>query len=127
MPSKLTPVRTPALNPHFKHVSRAPYELGYLLRKLPSDFGGSEADPDTLAVAEAAAWHARNGNEILMHGLEAIGEVLFVAASNQNQEADPSNIAAIGSLIQHIAVEAQFLQETEWRMKEVLRENGWAE
>ena len=96
----------PESNPYFNRIERAPYELGQLLLQLPDYFSAfAPMEPDVLLKASAAADHARNANDTLMHGLEAL--------------------AVLGCLIQHIAVEAQFLQETERSTKfAVQRQNG---
>jgi hypothetical protein len=100
-------------NPHFERVNRAPYELGHLLQRLPENFSSfSPARLEVIQIADAAAQHADNANGTLMRGLEALGEILFVAGANKENDIDQESIASIGELIQHIAVEAQFLQET---------------
>lgn len=100
-------------NPHFNHFDRASYELGYLLQKLPSDFSSySTATPETLLIADAARRHAENANSTIMNGLEAIGEMMFFAGANKENEIEPNTIASLGCLIRQLAVEAQFLQET---------------
>lgn len=108
-------------NPHFAHIDRAPYELGHLLAKMTADF--SRANPltaDDRLIAEAARDHAMNGNETLMSGLEALGRIMFVAGTNDQYEVDSGHLASLGCLISHIVVEAQFLQETEWHIRETL-------
>ncbi|CAG9934086.1 hypothetical protein [Candidatus Nitrotoga arctica] len=46
-----------------------------------------------------------------MGGLEALGSILSVAATNNGLEVDKRHIGDIGCLIQHLAVEAQFMYE----------------
>ncbi len=112
---------SPADNPHFKFIDRAPYELGYLLRKLPVDFSISRPlTPDDRLIAEAARSQAMNANDTLLHGLEALGQVMFVAGANEQNEVDAGHMASLGCLIGHIAVEIQFMQETEWSIRETL-------
>ena len=118
MPSTNT---SPASNPHFGNIDRAPYEFGYLLRRLPADFfPGIPLEPEVLLRASAAADHAYNANCTLMIGLEALGKLMFVASSNQQLDAD--TVSDIGCLIQHIAIEAQFLQETENALRSAIGE-----
>jgi len=108
-------------NPHFEHVARAPYELGHLLKKMPADFSRvNSITADDRLIAEAAIDHARNANDTLMHGLEALGHLMFVAGTNDNSGIDSSDIASLGYLISHIAVESEFLQETKWSIREIL-------
>lgn len=114
MPSNNTSVQTPlSKNPIFTHIERAPYELGHLLRALPPDFSSiSAATAEDLMAAKAAQQHARNASHTVMCGLEAIGKMMFVAATNDDFDLEPNCISSLGCLIQHLAVEAQFLQET---------------
>ena len=116
----------PESNPYFNRIERAPYELGQLLLQLPDYFSAfAPMEPDVLLKASAAADHARNAIDTLMHGLEALGRIMFVATVNQHHVLDVETLADLGCLIQHIAVEAQFLQETERSMKfAVQRQNG---
>ncbi len=111
----------PGKNPHFERIDRAPYELGHLLKKMPADFSMfNPITADDRLIAEAAMNHATNANDILMNGLAALGNVMFVAGANGNSKVNSDDIADIGCLIRHIAVEAQFLQETEWSIREAL-------
>lgn len=117
---------SPASNPHFGHIDRAPYELGHLLQELPDYFSTfTPMTPEVLLKATAAAGHAHNANDTLMHGLEALGKMMFVAGANEQHELGVGTLSDLGCLIQHIAVEAQFLQETASCMDyAVRRQNG---
>lgn len=120
MPSTNT---SPASNPHFGHIDRAPYEFGYLLQRIPAYFPDSTPmEPDVLLRASAAADHAYNANYTLMSGLEALGKMMFVASSNERLDA--TTVSDLGCLIQHIAVEAQFLQETENALRCAIRQQN---
>ncbi|MET3130286.1 hypothetical protein AAKU55_000539 [Oxalobacteraceae bacterium GrIS 1.11] len=100
-------------NPHLKNIGRSPYELGNLLRLLPSDFSAhSAATPEHILIADAALYHAGNSNSTLMRGLEGLGHLMYVAGDNKDHEIDSTAIANLGELLQHLAVEAQFMQET---------------
>jgi hypothetical protein len=110
-------------NPHFERIERAPYELGYLLKKIPERFSSLEPQTEeSCLIAVAAAQHASNANDTVMYGLEALGQILFVASNNEQNEVCPRLIGHIGSLIQHLAVEAQFLQETADNLRYALNE-----
>ncbi|MDB5774619.1 MAG: hypothetical protein JWP38_752 [Herbaspirillum sp.] len=101
-------------NPHFEKIHRAPYELGYLLQRLPEDFSPiSDATADAVRIAEAAAEHAANANLVLLDGLAALGELMYVAGANLENRVSTESWAALGCMLLHIAVEALFLQETE--------------
>jgi len=115
---------SPSSNPYFKNTDRAPYELGCLLQQLPEDFSTvMPISPDVLLKVKAAADHAQNANDTLMSGLEALGKTMFVAASHE--QLDDLTVSDLGCLIQHIAVEAQFLQETQLHLNDAVhRHNG---
>jgi hypothetical protein len=116
MPSTNT---SPSPNPYFKNTDRAPYELGCLLQQLPEDFSTIvPITPDVLLKVTAEADHARNANNTLMSGLEALGKTMFVAASHE--QLDDLTVSDLGCLIQHLAVEAQFLQETQLHLNDVV-------
>ncbi len=127
MPTKTSPVQTsaqipPSENPHFHHCDRAPYELGYLLRQLPPVFDPFfKLTPETHLIAEAAVQHASNANDTLIHGLEALGHFIYVAGDNDDAGVDMARLADLGCLIQHMAAEMQFLQETEGSLRNAVR------
>jgi hypothetical protein len=123
MPST-TQTQTPPNNPHFNHIERAPYELGHLLQQLPADFSSlSAVEPDVLLIAEAAISHATNANSTVMHGIEALGQMLFLAGTNTDFDLERSSISDLGCLLKHLAVEAQFLQETESNLSYAVSEH----
>jgi hypothetical protein len=108
-------------NPHFARIPRAAYEIGHLLKKLPTNFSAYEPlDPDTRLMAEAAKQHASNANDTLMHGIEALGSVVSIAGGNQDGEISQTSLMRLGELIAHLSVEAQFMQELDWSIGDVL-------
>jgi hypothetical protein len=108
-------------NRHFARIERAPYEIGRLLKKLPVDFSAHEPlTPDNRLIAEAAQQHASNANDTLMRGLEAIGDVVSMAGGNQDGEVSQVSLMRLGELITHLSVEAQFMQELDWNICDVL-------
>lgn len=113
------------MNPHFRFVERAPYELGYLLNRLPPDFSShSKLTAEERLIAEAASMHASNANLELMNGLEVLGQVIAHAATNPEDAGfDKHQMMSLGTLIKHIAVEVQFLHELDYRLSGALR-NG---
>jgi hypothetical protein len=115
-------------NPHFNHADRAPYELGRLLLQLPSDFPGhAPVTRETLLIAQAAASHANIANDIILRGLEAIGSALVSAVENKELPLDNQYIKGAAELIQYLAVEAQFMQETLSDFEHVVRKHGRVE
>lgn len=118
------PSTTQSQNPHFNHIDRAPYELGHLLQQLPADFSSlSAVEPDVLLIAEAARDHASNANSTIMHGLEAIGQMMFAAGANTDFDIEHRTISDLGCLLQHLAVHAQFLQEAESNLSYAVSEH----
>jgi hypothetical protein len=110
------------VNPHFARIQRAPYEIGHLLKKLPVNFSAYEPlAPDDRLIAEAAQQHAGNANDSLMRGLEALGEVVSMAGGNQDGEISQVLLMHLGELIAHQSVEAQFMQELDWSIGDVLK------
>jgi hypothetical protein len=108
-------------NPHFANIDRPAYELGHLLKKMPADFSRRHPlTPDDRLIAEAARDHAVNANGTLIRGLAALGHVMSVAGANEHGAVDADQLKKLGDLINHIAVESQFLQEAEWRLREIL-------
>lgn len=108
-------------NPHFTHIQRAPYEIGHLLKKLPEDFSAYRPmTQDTRLIAEAVRTHADNANNTLMHGLEALGDVLSVAGADRDGEVSQASLMCLGALITHLAVEAQLMQELDWSIRDAL-------
>ena len=101
-------------NPHFKFSERTAYEFGSLLRKIPANFDSAfEPSEDEVQIVDAAIQHANNGSKVLLSGLEAIGNVIAGTAKSDEYVIASANLADLGSLIQHLAVEAQFLQGTQ--------------
>lgn len=108
-------------NPHFHQIERAPYELGHLLLKMPPDFSMfSKPSPESQLIAQAARQHAMNGSYTLLSGLEALGQCMFVAGANEENDVDKRSFRDLGCLISHLAVEIQFLHETELMIGEAL-------
>lgn len=115
-------------NPRLQNIQRAPYELGYLLRQLrEGDFAkGASMGDETSQVADAIWHHAGNAQGTLIAGLEALGNLMFVAGANGEYELPDNTLAGIGPLISHIAQELQFLTETERSMHDALNSKGGA-
>ncbi len=112
-------------NVYFKNISRAPYELGHLLRTLPVDFSAdATVSNDVLPRARAALSHAQNASSTILNGLESIGELLFAVNSAESNEVATANLASLGCLIQHLAVEAQYLSQTEVELRFEIEEHA---
>ena len=106
----------PQSNPYLKHRNRAPYEIGVLLRKLERCAHDQKNNDE---IAEAIIQHSYSAHLTILHGLEAIGCLLYHAAcNNEVGHIAPEVLNDIGLLIRHLAVETQFLFDVEQMMKE---------
>jgi hypothetical protein len=93
---------------------------------LPAGFSSrSKPTPDQCLIAAAIEDHASNASETLLDGLEALGHLMSVAGANGDRELSSHHLMMLGGLVAHIAVEAQYLQETQWEMR-VAKEQGEA-
>jgi hypothetical protein len=103
-----------ANNPALALNGRSPYELGHLLMSLPADFlVASKISPDAIAMADAAVTHTRIMASTVLNGLESLGEIMGLAGLDPENEIHKSSLSNLGYLIAHLAVEVQFLHETE--------------
>lgn len=105
---------TASQSPRFKHIDRAPYEIGQLLQSLPSDFSHYKEQPEEVhLVADALERHAYNAKGTILSGIEAIGTMLFSAGTNEATSLDGNAIANLGCLVRHLSVELQYIIELE--------------
>ncbi|MDB5797235.1 MAG: hypothetical protein JWP36_1137 [Paucimonas sp.] len=101
-------------NPLNQNPGRAPYELAHLLRRLPVDFAYLRSPTqEQKEAAGAALEHIEDATGTLLHGLEAIGALLFSAGTNKDFPVAANQLPDLGSLIQHLAVELQMLHDLE--------------
>ena len=108
-------------NPYITQSERAPYELGHLLMQMPVDFTSSNPlTTEERLIIEAAREHVIFASETLMDGLEALGQVMFVAGANKRLDVNGDRLASLGCLISHLSAEMQFLHETEYSIREKL-------
>ena len=97
-------------NPYLKNADRGAYELGGLLRSLPPTLPpGAKMSIDERQKAHAAITHAGNVSTWLIDGMESLGELLFIAGANEDQQLESNHLRNIGMLIKNMAVETQFL------------------
>lgn len=107
-------------NPYFRNAERPMYELGYLLRKMPDGLSPRELSADTHMVAEAARQHASNGISAAFSSIQAIGQLLAVAAGNDEAEIPQICQMDLGYLVQNLASEGQLMVEVESHMSYLL-------
>ncbi len=102
------PIRT---NPALKHIERASYEFGSLLRSLPEHLHGAALSPEQVQEMEAADTHATNCKATLLDGLQSLGRILWAAGVNEAFPADVGDCARVGMLVTEIALQIQFLDD----------------
>lgn len=111
------------LNAYRSENGRDVYNLFHLLRDIPNQLGTSvPVTPDLANMAEAARQMAENGSSTILHGLESLGTLLFMAVNNRDYELRKMDISNLGGLINHLAVEAQFMSETQSGFAFILHE-----
>lgn len=110
-----------ANNPLFKHVDRAAYELPDLLKQLGEVDCSKPVPQEQMHMVSAVAQHARNAQNTLLDGLESLGRLMTVAGLNDEYTLAGDDVAKLGSLLTHIAVEAEFLRFTESEMSYIER------
>jgi hypothetical protein len=100
-----------APNPYYTNPDRAPYELGHLLQQLPADFGVSPVvEPKHVQMAAAAEAHAHAAGSTIWSGIEAIGHLVEMAGTNEEEGLPLHTLFCLGGLLRHLAVEGQFLE-----------------
>jgi len=113
-------------NPHFNLIERAPYELAHLLENLPPQHDHGQLTSDERLMLRAASDHAANYNETLLDGIEAIGHLLFSAATNKGFPLSQGTAANIGTLLSALAVQAQYLKAFSAGAESTLARQGGA-
>ncbi|GEM_PF-6249572 len=100
-------------NPYFDidKIERAPYELARLLQGLPPKHEAARLTKDQRQMLHAAADHAANYNTAVLGGIDAIGQLLFAAATNDKGPVEQHVVADIGALLSALSVQSQFLGE----------------
>ena len=109
-------------NPHYKNSDRPAYELPYLLGDLSRGSFAGPLSEDQVFLADAAQSHAYNANEALMRGIESLGHLLFIASGSEGGLSS-RHLGNLGELIQHLAVDAQHLQDTEANTQAILNQH----
>lgn len=104
----------------FNNVGRAAYELPHLLVRLGDVSSGDRLSAEQRAIVKAAEAHAYNANEALMRGIESLGRLLQLASTAEG-DVEKYDLANIGDLLRHLAVEAQQLQDVESNMSTIRR------
>lgn len=98
-------------NNYFANQDRASYELGNLLRRLPTHLSNVELDAQQRLMVDAAERHATNASHTLLHGLEAIGHLMCSSGRSDDCPLDPRQLSGLGELVKELAVQLQFLDD----------------
>ena len=98
-------------NPMLKNTERSSYELAYLLRNLPRHLTSQPLTAEQKQMTVAAERQASNYHDVLAHGVEAIGRLMWTASGNKASEIDARDVGRLGVLISELAVQLQFLDE----------------
>jgi hypothetical protein len=117
-------------NPYLNDSDRAIFTFYRLMRQLPDDI--TNASPltfDQTQMAFAVAFYAREMHEILVRGLVEISRLMPESDSEYGD-----GILALGQMIRHLNVEAEFMQEVASDYRDVALEYcakywqrvGWA-
>lgn len=109
-----------ALNPLFRNVGRAAYEIPGLQRVLGYPNGLTALTKEQSQIVDAIDSHVYNASESVLDGLEAIGTVMSVAARSE-EGIEPRAVEALANLVRHLAVEMQHLQSVESNMQSLKR------
>lgn len=97
-----------------KFTDRPSYELPKLLKALDAETSrNDDMTEDQRDQAEDIETHAINLLDVIGDGIEAIGKALFSCGANTEWPLDARAISSIGALIQHLAVEQQYLRYVE--------------
>jgi hypothetical protein len=113
-----------APNPFLTRLERAPREIADLLEKLPANFIESKLEAEQLQMLEATGKHAANYSYTLVHGFEAVGQLLFAASTNEQLELKRDVVSNTASLLSMLAVQAQYLQELQDTIRYTLDHQG---
>lgn len=98
-------------NPYYRNPDRAPYELGHLLQQLPSDFGLTPAAaPEHMQIASAIERHADAAGSTILCGIEAIGRLMEIAGTHEEEVISAHTLFCLGDLLRHLAVEGQYVR-----------------
>lgn len=103
-------------NPFLVHLARPAYELPRLLTSIHHIFNHiSYNEPltkDEILKCEAAKAHAANSQNTIAHGIESIGQLLYLAG-NSEDGLDPRHLCRIGELVTDLGVQMQHLHDVE--------------
>lgn len=110
-------------NPEFFNTERAPYELPKLIARLGVPQLGTPLTLEQTQIAQAIEKHIDNATDTILNGIEAVGRALACSAQNPNWQLSTINLSDIGTLIAHLAVEAQSLHEIGGDIRVVLGRN----
>lgn len=109
--------------PIFKFVERPEYELPQLLKTIASYDRSKLLEDEARETVEAAASHAYNTKESLLHGIESIGNLLAKIAQHPDA-LDQRDLMGVGGLIRHSAVQLQHVIDVEDEMGRIMKQDN---
>jgi hypothetical protein len=110
-----------AKNPQIKNLDRPAYELPDLIKRLGDVSCFDPLTQEQRDMADAIQTHARNAHEVLLDGMESVGHLMTLAGGG-DVELDNHHVLNLGALLQHLAVEANYLRAAESDMRCVIDE-----
>jgi hypothetical protein len=111
-----------ANNPLFKQIDRAACEIPNLLKKLGEVDYRKPISQEQAHMVDAIATHAYNAQDMLIDGIGSLGRLMNVAGLNDQYTVHGEDLANLGALLAHLAVEVEFLRLTESDMRYIERE-----
>ena len=105
-------------NPYLDEPDRPIIAIFRLMWQLPDDItNAGELTPDQAQMALAVASYAHETKITLIRGLAEIGKLMHEAGPESGD-----SLPHFGRLIQHLAVEAEFMQDTAFDYRDAVKE-----
>jgi hypothetical protein len=108
-------------NPQFGNADGAAYEVPELIKRLGDVSYGELLKQDRLDMVAAIATHSNNVNELILDGLQSIGNLMALVGCGEH-DVGRDHVVQLGVLIKHLASEANFLRATHNDMHYILTE-----
>ena len=106
-------------NPRFQHVDSPAYELPFLLQTLGAPPFGTMLTEDQRNLMGAIESHARNAQETILDGIAEVGNLMTMIGDTH--EVSNDGLLSLGSLLKHLAREADNLRRTQAEMRSALK------
>lgn len=106
-------------NPRMKNVDRSAYELPVLLQALGEPNHAVRLSEDQRNIVDAIHIHARNAQEVILDGIASIGHLMTTV--DDTMEVSRHDLLGLGSLLKHLAHEADYLRGAQADMISILQ------